>query len=152
MKAFFIRTLHGLQPEDDNAAQSLRGVRIGQSVAVEVSRPRNVQHHRLYWKLVSVIAESIGAEPETVSDVLKLRTGHVRTIQTKQGLVRLPKSISFAQLDQAGFNAFFDRCCVVICEEWLAGMKADELRKQIEDIVAGNHFAANPTAHMRRSA
>lgn len=141
-KALFIRTVHGLMPEDDAAAQSLKGVRIGSSVMVDVVRPRNIAFHRLYWKLVSTIAESIGAEPETISDVLKLRTGHVRTIQTKQGLVKLPKSISFAALDQAGFSTFFDRCCQVIVEEWLPGMRADVLRQDIEDIVSGNKRSA----------
>lgn len=141
-KALFIRTVHGLMPEDDAAAQTLKGVRIGASVAVEVSRPRNIQHHRLYWKLCSVIAESIGAEPETISDVLKLRTGHVRTIQTKQGLVRLPKSISFAHLDQVGFSAFFDKACLVVCQEWLPHMRADQLRQDIEDMVVGNKRSA----------
>ena len=142
MKALFVRTLHGLMPEDEQGLAALRGVKIGSSVQIEVSRPRNIQHLRLYWNLVSVIAESIGAEAETVSDVLKLRTGHVRTIQTKQGIVRLPKSISFAQLDQAGFSAFFDKACVVVCQEWLPHMKADQLRQDIEDMVVGNKRSA----------
>jgi hypothetical protein len=142
MKSFFVRTLHGLSPTDEISQAALKGVKIGALVAVEVTRPRNIQHHRLYWKLVSVIAESIGAEPENISDVLKLRTGHVRTIQTKQGIVRLPKSISFAALDQAGFSEFFNRACQVVCQEWLPHMTADVLRQDIEDMVVGNKRSA----------
>lgn len=131
MKAFFKRTLNGLTPEDEQAAKTLRGIKPGEVIAVEVTRPRNIQHHRLYWAMVSKIASAIDADPENVSDVLKLKTGHFVTVQTKSGPVQLPRSISFAAMDQAGFKDFFERCCRVISTEWLPHMSAKEVQSEV---------------------
>ena len=149
MKAFFFRTLTGLEPADDEAKVSLRGLGQGEIVACNVSRPRNLKQMRLYWVLCHTIADAIGADASNISDVLKLKTGHFTTVQTKTETLKFPRSISFAKLDQPAFSAFFDKCCAVICAEWLPHMKAPELRKQIEDIVVGNHHGANPTPHVK---
>ena len=67
--------------------------------------------------------------------MLKIRTGHIRVIKTKDGVLELPASISFAKMKEPEFKQFFERCCAYICGEWLPHMKADELRKQIEQMV-----------------
>jgi hypothetical protein len=151
-RALFRRTVTGLIPEDDHARSMLRGVKIGATVAADIARPRNLEHLHLYWLLMDTIAEAIGAESENVSDLVKLRSGHVRTIKTKSGMVQFPKSISFAQLDRAGFNIFFDKACAIVCAEFLPHLKADDLRRQIEDMVGGNHYAANPRSHKGKAA
>jgi hypothetical protein len=143
----FRRTVTGLVPENDYARQKIQGVKIGATVAVGVSRPRNLDHLRLYWLLVDTIAEAIGAESENVSDVIKLRVGHVRTVQTKTGLQHFPKSISFAALDQAEFSAFFDKACAAVCAEFVPHLKTGELRQQIEDLAGANYHAPNPRPH-----
>lgn len=135
MKAFFTRTAAGLVPADDEARDLLRSIKLGATVGLELSRPRNIRFHRLYWGLCSTIADSIGARRETISDVLKIKTGHVRVIKTKGGMLELPASISFAKMKEPEFKQFFDRCCAVICEEWLPHMKASELKHQIEQMV-----------------
>lgn len=131
----FIRTVSGLQPADDSAREMLAGVPIGKMVTARVSRPRNLQHHRLYWALCSAIASSIGAQRENVSDVLKIRTGHVTIVQTKSERYRLPRSISFAKMSQDEFNTFFAECTRVICEEFLPHMKPSDLTKEIAQMV-----------------
>ena len=135
MKAFFTRTVSGLSPADDEARDLLRSIKPGSTVGLELSRPRNIRFHRLYWGLCSAIASAIGAQSENVSDVIKLRSGHFTVVQTKTERLRLPKSISFAKMDQAEFRSFFERACVVVCEEFLPHMKPGELTKQIEQMV-----------------
>ncbi len=135
MLVMFQRTVSGLAPANDEAHESLKGVPLGSLVTCEVKRPRNIRHLRLFWLLCSTIADSIGAQRETISDVLKIRTGHVRVIKTKDGMLELPASISFAKMSAPEFKQFFERCCAYICGEWLPHMKADELRKQIEQMV-----------------
>lgn len=134
-KALFIRTPHGLMPDpdDDRSRDVLKGIALGSLLEVELKRPRNLQFHRLYWKLCSVISESVpGFETaENVSDVLKIATGHYTMVRGKTDTYRLPKSISFAKMDQAEFSAFFERCCRVICEGWVKHMKAEALRDDV---------------------
>lgn len=132
---FFVRSALGLQPSDDAAREALAGIPLGSVVAVDVSRPRNVKFLRLYWAMCQAIASSIGAQRETISDVLKLRTGHVRVIKTKDGLLEFPASISFAKMSEADFKQFYDRCAMYICSEWLPHLTASKLKREIEQMV-----------------
>ena len=134
-RPIFIRQLNGLSPDNDAARESLVGLKVGTLVEVKISRPRNLGHHRLFWGLCNAIGQSIGVKSEAIADVLKIRTGHCITIQTKSDFYTLPKSISWAKMDQAQFASFFEDCCRLICAEWLPHMKPGELRKQIEQMV-----------------
>lgn len=132
---FFTRTATSLVPADDAAREALAGIKVGTVVQVRVSRPRNINHHRKYWALCSAIASSIGAQSENVSDVLKLRTGHFTVVQTRTERIRLPRSISFAKMDQAAFDKFYQECARVLCEEFLPGAKPGELLNEIEQML-----------------
>jgi hypothetical protein len=134
MKAFFIRTPFGLMPDpaDERSRECLQGVKLGQSVEVEVKEmTRSLQHLRLYWALCGKIGDAIGVHRENISDVLKLRTGHYVTVQTKAGLEKFPRSIAFGKMSQQEFHKFFDSCCAHICAEWLPHLKGDALRDDI---------------------
>jgi hypothetical protein len=135
MKGFWVKTAQGLTPHDDAARESMHGVALHTVVQVDVTRPRNIKFHRLYWALCSAIASSIGASRDNISDVLKLRTGHFTVVQTKTERVRLPRSISFAKMNEAEFRQFFDQCCRVVCEELLPHLAPTKLRREIEDMV-----------------
>lgn len=130
-KAIFIRSLTGLVPDDDAARESLQGVRIGALVACEVSRPRNLKHLRLFWKLCATIGEAVGVHREAVANVIKIRTGHTMTVKTAKGIHEFPKSISFAKMDQGQFSAFFNDACACVCAEFVPNMKPSQLRDEI---------------------
>lgn len=135
--AIFMRTANGLMPHNVAASETLRGVAYGTKVRAQISRPRNLAHHNLYWALCSKIADAVPGDytAENISDVLKIRTGYCTTVKTKSGLVHLPKSISFAAMDQAAFNAFFDRCIEVICREFLGNLPPSALREELSDML-----------------
>lgn len=130
-KAIFMRGVAGLVPDDDNAREALQGVPIGALVACEVSRPRNLRHHRLFWKLCSSIGEAVGVHREAVANVIKIRTGHTMTVKTAKGWHEFPKSISWAKMDQGQFSAFFNDACAIVCSEFVPNMKPSALRDEI---------------------
>lgn len=134
-KHIFIRQPASLVPADDAAREALAGIPIGSQVSVEVSRPRNLSHHRKYWALCSAIASSIGAQRENISDVLKLRSGHFVVVQTKKERYQFPRSIAFHKMDQAAFDKFFNECAMVVCSEFLPHLRPSELTKQIEQML-----------------
>lgn len=111
----------------------LSKVPFGKVVYVEVKQPRNGKHHRLYWSLCSRIGDAIGVESETVSDVLKIRTGHCTNVQTKRGILQLPKSISFAAMDQTEFREFFEKAVTVIVSEW--GIARSDVLDCVKDLL-----------------
>jgi len=133
---FWVRRIGGtlapIGPEDFAALCKLPCT--GEDLYVEVKRPRNGAHHRLYWTMCQRIAEAIGSEAENVSDILKISTGYCTIIKTATyGEVRLPKSISFAAMDQTGFSSFFERCVQVIQSEW--GIKRADVQAAVADLL-----------------
>jgi hypothetical protein len=136
--AIFMRTLAGLVPWNEAASDALRGLALGAKVKAEVKRPRNPGHHDKYWALCSKIADAIPGEytAENISDVLKIKAGHSTAVQTKDGVIFLPKSIAWSKMDQPAFAKFYERCLVVICEQWLPHLKPSDLVREIEGMVA----------------
>lgn len=118
---------------DDSAAEFAK-LPFGKPLQAEVKQPRNVQHHRLYWGLVHRIAAATGVEPENISDLLKIETGHCTIIRSKKyGDIRLPKSISFAKMDQSQFHNFFEACVRVIYENW--GIVRADVLEAVSDLL-----------------
>lgn len=130
---FFVRTVRGLEADDDRAHQMLKGIKTGTVIACGVSRPRNVKLLRKFWSLCSRIAHAVPGDmtAENVSDVLKVRSGHCTVIKGRTDTYRLPKSIAFDAMDEGEFQAFYERCEKIVLEEWLHHLKGDvtELRK-----------------------
>lgn len=120
MSVFYVRRVGNmLAGADDESTCELLKLPFTKPLRAEVKQPRNPAFHRLYWALCARIASGIGVEAESISSIFKLATGHTETIRTKSyGDVKIPKSISFASLDEMGFREFFNRCLEVAWTEW----------------------------------
>ena len=66
-------------------------------------------------------------------DVCKLRIGHVRTVETAQGIEKFPASISFANMDDTEFSKFYDRAINWMLEEVIPGLQRQHLDAEVED-------------------
>ena len=108
MKFLAVKRLSGLQPIDEAGETAMRKMGLGEVLTVEVKRPRNVRFHAKFFAMLQLILANQDhyKSLEDLLDVCKLRTGHCRTIQTKQGEVRIPESISFATMDDTEFADF----------------------------------------------
>lgn len=120
MTTFWAERVAGaLRPFDGDSVDEFAKLPIGKPLEVTIRQPRNAAHARLYWALCQRIAEAKGVTAENISDVLKIATGHFSLVHTKKyGNIHIPKSISFANLDQTAFRDFFERCVRVVYEEW----------------------------------
>jgi hypothetical protein len=120
MSDFWCERMAGaLRPIDQESLDEMSKLPIGRALHVEVKQPRNAAHHRLFWALCARIANARGVDSENIADVLKIATGHFTLVRTRSyGDVHIPKSISFAKMDQTEFRTFFERCVLVVYEEW----------------------------------
>lgn len=120
MTILYVRRVgNALFPDGDESICQLAKVPFGKALKAEVKQPRNGAFHRLYFALCNRIADGIGSEAESVSTVFKMATNHVDVIRTKSyGDVKVPRSISFAKMDETAFREFFDRCIKVAFEQW----------------------------------
>lgn len=117
---FWVERLGGvLHPADQESVEEFAKLPTGKAVRAKIERPRNPSFHRLYFALCARIANAKGVPTENISDVLKIATGHVTILKTRSyGEVHVPKSISFAAMDDLAFRDFFERCVQTIYQEW----------------------------------
>ncbi len=120
MAVFFLRRVgYTLHADGEDSVCQLAKLPLNKTLRAEIKQPRNPAFHRLYFSLCHRIADGIGAEAESVSTVFKMATNHVDTIRTKSyGDVKIPRSISFAKMDNLQFREFFDACIKVAFEQW----------------------------------
>ena len=122
-----------LRPFGAESAHALGKVQFGKALQVEVKQPRNSKHHRLFWTLCARIGDAVGCEHEDIAFLLKLRTGHVRRVHTKKGIIEIPLSISFSAMDQLMFKGFFDKCVHVIYAEF--GIAVPDVLEAVKDLL-----------------
>lgn len=131
---FLQRSVGGLKPCDDAGIEALRKIKVGEIVQCEISRPRNLAHHRKFWALLNVFWQATGdwSSPYGVLIELKVRLNHVQEVLIRETgeLVKVPKSISFASMDQGEFEVFYDRCINELCIMG-GGIEEDALRQEV---------------------
>jgi hypothetical protein len=130
-------SLHAVDPHGEAV---LGKIGRGDVVSIEVKRPRNVQHHRLYWALVGLVHDNLDHEryptPEDLSDAIKIAAGHRKRIELPSGEVGfIPKSIAFHKMDQAEFDSFYERVCDLIALHFLPGVNKDDLRMEVSMMI-----------------
>lgn len=142
MTIFWVRRVGSvLHPSGNDAIAALSKLPFGRTLKVEVKQPRNGNFHRLYWALCARIGDAVGVDPENISDLLKIETGHCVIVKSKTyGELRLPRSISYAAMDNDAFKTFFDRCVVVVCETW--GISKPDVLAAVEDLLDPEQRAA----------
>lgn len=137
-KMFFVKDDDGdcLYPSCDDAALFVKRLKPGHGVIVEATVPRNIKAHKLFWGMCSKLADACPGDysAENIADVLKLRTGHSVIVKTKRGEIELPKSISFASMDDVAFSSFLDACINVVCRDFL-DIPENQARRELLDIV-----------------
>lgn len=127
---------HGfcLIPTDDRSAELLGKVPLGEDVAVQLHRDRSLPHHRLFWAVLSHVAQSSQFETaERLLVAIKIRLGMFDLCKLPNGKsVPVPQSINFASMDQTAFADFFDKALRVICDEVLGGYDSARLIEETQ--------------------
>ena len=138
--------LNSLRPVDEAGEDALRKIGQGDIVKVEVRKPRNVQHHRLFWALMSLVWQQLDHEEyPSVEDLVarvKIATGHRQRIEMGNGMVAfIPKSIAFAKMDQTAFSDFYERVCDLIASKILPGISKGDLKREVEIMIGARDAA-----------
>ena len=135
------RTLTGLRPTDAIGGEALERVPLNEDVKVEITRPRRLKFHRKFFALLNAVFEHQTTYPtmNTFRAAIECALGFGETIKLPDGrTIIIPKSISFASLDQAEFEQLFDRAVDLIVTRIIPGLDSDDLRKEVDDILLGN--------------
>jgi hypothetical protein len=135
---------------DEEGLEALRTVPDGRDVMVEFKRSRNPRHHRLLFALLNLCVERLDAFPTTdlALTALKIGCGHFDAFIDKESgrSFYVPRSISFAAMDQTSFAKFFDDAIQLIATRWAPpGTTPESIRREIIEACDG------PQALQRRA-
>ena len=130
-----------LRAADEASTEALRSLAPGEIYRVQLTRPRNLKMHRLFFALLTVVHSNLPDEMlakfPTVDRLLweiKLQTGKFDLHESLGGkMVPIPKSISFARMDQAEFDSFFADAIGVVRKFIIPGISERELRDAIDE-------------------
>jgi hypothetical protein len=122
-----------LVPDDDASAELIRKIPLGEPIAVRVIRSRSLPQHRLFFSILSHVAEATEwGTAERLLVALKIRLGRYDLCKLPSGkAVPVPQSISFDALSQDAFQEFMDKALIVICDEILPHMSTDDLIREV---------------------
>lgn len=128
-----------LAPADEQSREAISHWKHGQGVRASVRRMRNLQHHRKFFALLTVIAENSDTfdnTPKALAGV-KLAAGHVDWIPHPETgeLVPVPKSISFASMDQTAFDLFWDDALSAVIKHILPKMDRVSLDQAVDAVM-----------------
>jgi hypothetical protein len=138
MSKFLVAKMLGaLRPVDEAGEDALRKIGQGEIIQIELRRPRNIKHHRLYWALVTLVHQNMdGDRYPTVEDLhaaIKISAGLRTRIELPNGEVGyVPGSIAFHKMDQTAFAEFFDRVCDLVAKYFLPGVTSEDLKNEVE--------------------
>ena len=129
-----------LRPADQHATEALKGFKPGEYLRVDVVRPRNGQHHKLFFALLQTVFDNMGEDLETRYPTIdrllyeiKLQTGYFDMHETTGGkMIPLVQSISFSKMEQGDFDVFFGKAMTVCRKYFLPGTSERELRESID--------------------
>ena len=136
MKFLARKYLGKLETIDEAGEECMRHIK--GDVMVEVKQPRNIQHHRLYFALLGKLFANQERYKtlDEMAAALKVACGICQTFVLKNGeKVYIPGSISFAKMQQPEFDEFYSNAIEVVCKHFLPGVKSEDLKAEIEQIV-----------------
>lgn len=128
-----------LHPADHLAAEDLRGLKNGETVRAQITRPRNAGHHRKFFALMKVVFDNQSRYPtlKHLVDAIKLAIGHCDERKVDGKDIVVLRSISFAKLDQSGFEQFYDRVLDLVLTKILPHVARSDIEARVLDIING---------------
>jgi hypothetical protein len=128
----------GFRPADPRAEDTLKGIRAGEIVKAQVSRPRNPQQHRLFWAFLTLVQQNTDRwpTPEALLQAIKIHLGHFDSVEMVDGrVVPHPRSISFGSMPQDDFRRFMNDAIDLVVTRIIPGLDRADLEREIFEMV-----------------
>lgn len=118
----------GFEPASAYYADMLRakGLRIGDLVRIDMSKPRYPRHHRLVMALLQKVLENQEGllTMSQLLTVVKIKLGYAEPfVDAVAGKTYwVPQSIAFDAMDQTEFEVFWKDLCKLVTRDYFPGM------------------------------
>mgnify|MGYP000322267384 CR=1 FL=1 len=142
---FFCRvTPAGLVPLDDMDWEQKKQLRLGSDVRVHITMPRNLRFHKKFMALLRLTLDNLPEDIqqsmhiysiEAMLAAVKIDLGYYDTVQVSSRNVVKLRSISFAKMDEAAFERFYDLAVTDILNNYLQGADRNLLLQEVEETI-----------------
>lgn len=108
-RALFQKSFNGFAPVNDEAAEVFARAKFGDIVELKATKVRNGKYHRLFFAMLKLISENSNPHisPKAALHFAKIAAGIGDVVTDSRGTTHfIPGSISFAKMDQDGFENF----------------------------------------------
>jgi hypothetical protein len=104
---------------------------VGREVKAVITQPRNIAFLRKYFALLKVGRDMASTDfnPKQFRMYVQAGAGYCEFLPGKDGLIAVPKSISFGKMDEIEFARLYKAVLNFICDHW------DLDNEQIDQIV-----------------
>ncbi len=136
------RTMGGLTADPESeAVPFLQRIAVGTLVVADVKDPRrrSSQHHKWLFALLNKVwaNQTYFKSVDHLRHALLVRLGHYDTVQLKSGqIVHIPHSMAYSKMSREEWDAFARDAVTFLCEEVIPGLDENDLRREIEEMVA----------------
>ena len=135
-------TPYGLVPLYDSDHDMKRRLRVGSTVRCRVTLPRNYEFHKKFFALVRLTFDNLPLplverwNVRNENDMLrrfKRDLGYFTSHTNELGDNEIEYlSISFAAMDEAGFERFYNGCVDLVLHKYVRGLGREELEEEVE--------------------
>jgi hypothetical protein len=146
-KTLYRRTVRGFEPANPYADAWARSVKIGDTVELKGSKPRNAAFHALWWVILADIAKH-ASDPKTgtpftarqLHEIAKTGTGinQVRKVVSPRTgepvWITIPGRTDFAHMDQVEFERWVREAATFLCSNFLPGVAPEEFIRELETL------------------
>lgn len=134
MKLLFIKSQGGvLIPADAECIENMQKVKNNETIMIEYKPKRNIFFHRRAFALLNLVLANQNRYTN-INDLLvefKLKAGHYQHhLTTKGKIIYIPKSISFAEMDELEFSDIYNKFIDIALRDFVSISKED-LEQQI---------------------
>lgn len=143
-----VKALGGLIPSDADAQDWMERVKTGQVMRAEIKLMRNGGFHRKFMAMLNTAyanhewpeIETKWGKAQCSFDMFRkyvtVRAGHYKVDLTPHGEPRvIPKSISWAKMDQPTFEKLYSDVLDVILQEFLTNWKSGDMDKAVNQML-----------------
>ena len=105
---------------------------LGQELMASLKAPRNIRFHRKYWALLGVALDMADTDwnLEQFRAYVTVGAGYCELLIHADGnVVSVPRSISFAAMDETEFNRLYQDTLTFICRKWV--LDAEQIDKLV---------------------
>lgn len=138
-RALFRKTLNGFAPFNDEAEDFAAKCKLGEVVDLKPTRVRNEKYHRLFFVILKLVSDNSEPHisPKAAFHFAKIASGTGEVVTDSRGEKHfVPGSVSFAKMDQAGFEEFVQSAIPPLVGRFMRGSAPEDVIAEAMELAA----------------